>query len=106
MPVPDADERVVGLQNQLDNLLSERQASRERRADTLNELRKIVSLIDGIASTMRKLSLNAQIEAVHAGQGAGGFSVIAVEMKNLAGEAQDAVRQAHDLLDTRDRDKV
>lgn len=65
----------------------------------IEEISAIVDAIDEIAYQTRILSLNASIEAAHAGGAVDGFSVIAGEVKSLAMRTSEAAGRTGRLIE-------
>lgn len=72
---------------------------RMRRAEphgsrvSIQEIGKVVSVIDDIAAQTNLLALNATIEAASAGEAGRGFAVVANEVKELAKQTSEATNE-------------
>lgn len=60
----------------------------DRMSKSIGTMAQLIDAIDDISATINLVSLNASIEASHAGQYGRGFSVIAKEIKKLAESTQ------------------
>lgn len=66
--------------------------------DKANDINNIVSLVSGIADQTNLLALNASIEAARAGEQGRGFAVVAEEVRKLAEQSQQAVKDVNENL--------
>lgn len=90
----DALSRTAGIAQRVDEIdtLAGAMTGAAERAD------EILGLIDTVSSETDLLSLNAAIEAAHAGERGLGFSVIAEEIRGLALTTHEATRGVSELV--------
>lgn len=65
--------------------------------DAITQIHKAVELILDIADQTKLLSLNASIEAAHAGESGKGFAVVAQEIKNLSEQSAQGAKAIEDI---------
>jgi len=68
-------------------------------AESTEEMKRFVDIIDEIAFQTNMLALNAGIEAARAGEHGRGFAVVASEVRLLAQKSTDAAKEIKALID-------
>lgn len=68
--------------------------------DKISDIRGVIDLIMDVASKTKLLSINASIEAAHAGEKGKGFAVVASNIKELSEQTENSVGTVKQLLES------
>ncbi|MBP2132166.1 methyl-accepting chemotaxis protein [Methanomicrobium sp. W14] len=90
----DANKRMASVES----IASESVKEIHDLSEKINEVGKVVKLINNITGQINLLALNAAIEAARAGEHGRGFAVVAGEVKNLAAEARTATDSIENVV--------
>lgn len=99
--VSNGSEKINNMHKQMDMIYD----SSNESYSTIEELKKdidaingLLTSIDSIAEQTNLLALNAAIEAARAGESGKGFTVVAEEVKKLAEQSGDTVKQINEVI--------
>ena len=103
--VARVDERKLGAANELlvvtrrgGQMVGEVNAEITDIVKSVSDIGEAISLINGIAARTNLLSMNAAIEAAHAGEYGKGFAVVAEEIRHLAVSSAEKAKQVTSVL--------
>lgn len=94
----EAMKRAAAEMEKINNATKEVETLIDELGTSSQEIGQIVGLIGGIAEQTNLLALNAAIEAARAGEQGRGFAVVAEEVRKLAEQSAEAVRQIAELI--------
>ncbi|MCP5195610.1 MAG: methyl-accepting chemotaxis protein [Gammaproteobacteria bacterium] len=108
----DHDElrKVIDLANEADRRAQESGGAAQELAKAMTDVKvhssrahEIVEVIDSVAFQTNILSINASIEAAHAGERGQGFAIVAQEIRQLAARTATAAHDVRVIIDEMSR---
>jgi methyl-accepting chemotaxis protein len=90
--------RVTKGMREISSVVHSAQSVIERLGERVDEIGKIVQVIDDVANQTNLLALNAAIIAAQAGEHGRGFAVVSDEIKQLAERTSGSTREIHLLI--------
>lgn len=91
-------ENLAISMNEIQKSFQQVESSIETMKVSISTVTKITRVINDIAEQTNLLSLNATIEAARAGEAGRGFTVVAEEIRKLAGQSKEASKQIHNVI--------
>ena len=96
-----AMDTVNGLQTANDEIVSDVKSTNKQvniTSESVTQIQEAVNVIKKIADQTKLLSLNANIEAAHAGEAGRGFAVVASNIGELASQSASSSKIIEDIL--------
>ena len=89
---------VLGSMDEIEDVVNEVRRSVNELFEKSKNIDDLLNIIKDIATSTNLLSLNAAIEAAHAGAAGRGFAVVAGEVKRLADRSMESVSHIDNIL--------
>ncbi|KRL05350.1 methyl-accepting chemotaxis protein [Liquorilactobacillus oeni] len=80
--------------------MGELMSGAEKMNDNIQNVNKIIGVINEISHQTNLLALNASIEAASAGEAGKGFAVVAAEIRKLSDETKESTKEIKDIIKT------
>lgn len=98
--VRSATDNIAASATQLNSEIQDLKQLGEQIVVHLKHTDEMLGFIKRVADNSRLLSINASIEAAHAGEHGRGFSVVASEMRKMADSSASSAKEIEEILKT------
>lgn len=92
-------EELASSAQELSNAMMLVDSSRKKMQKQVNKTEEILTIIRNIAKNSNLLGLNAAIEAARSGEAGRGFSVVADEIRKMAQNSEESVKEINSLIE-------
>lgn len=92
-------DRIGDKMREISNKVKDTNHSIHSFVETVQHIKEVLSVIEGISAQTHLLALNASIEAAHVGELGSGFAVVAGEIRKLANSTKQSTTEVYAITD-------